>query len=323
MTTPLKIIFAGTPDFAVSALEACMASKHEVIAVYTQPDRPAGRGRKIKYSPVKQLAVNADIPVYQPKKLAKDETAQLEQLNADLMLVSAYGLLLPKEVLAIPKIGCINIHASLLPKWRGAAPIQRAIIAGDQETGISIMQMVEELDAGPVLKTFACDISATDTGSSLHDRLAKLAAKKIDRVLCQLQAQELVAVAQDHTRSSYAKKLTKQEANIDWHEKAYLIERKIRAFNAWPVAYTFLNDLRLRIWNADVAQIEHDVLPGSIISADKNGVLVATGDGAIDLTAVQQPGGKVISAQDFLNTHSLIGQCFTSAPVNNALHETA
>ena len=183
MNKSLNIFFAGTPDFAASALQACIASHHNVVAVYTQPDRPAGRGRKIYYGPVKQLALDAEIPVLQPKHFDSQQTEQLQNTNADLMLVSAYGMLLPKEVLNIPKFGCINIHASLLPKWRGAAPIQRAIIAGDQQTGISIMQMVEALDAGPVLETFTCDIKDHDTGSSLHDRLAEMAADEIVGVL--------------------------------------------------------------------------------------------------------------------------------------------
>ena len=323
MSKPLKIVFAGTPEFAASALAACIASQHEVLAVFTQPDRPAGRGRKIKFGPVKQLAVDANIPVFQPQRLEAEQFGQLERFNADVMLVSAYGLLLPKNVLDIPKLGCINIHASLLPKWRGAAPIQRAIIAGDQQSGISIMQMVEELDAGPVLKTFSCEITANDTGSSLHDRLASIAANEIANVLHQLQAKELNASPQDHEQSSYANKLSKQEANIDWQEDAILIERKIRAFNAWPVAYTFLNDQRIRVWRADVMQTEHDILPGSIITADKKGIQVATGNGAVNLISLQLAGGKVISAQDFINSHDLVGLRFSSEPINNALRASA
>ncbi|MEM7401963.1 MAG: methionyl-tRNA formyltransferase [Pseudomonadota bacterium] len=323
MSEPLKIIFAGTPEFAATALAACLASKHEVLAVFTQPDRPAGRGRKVKFGPVKQLAVDAGIPVYQPQRLEAEQFKQLEKLNADVMLVSAYGLLLPKSVLDIPILGCINIHASLLPKWRGSAPIQRAIIAGDQQSGISIMQMVEELDAGPVLKTFACEIAADDTGSSLHDRLAKLAAREIEDVLYQVQAGELSTIPQDHAQSSYAHKLTKQEANIDWNEDAYLIERKIRAFNAWPVAYTFLNDQRIRVWSADVVQIEHDMSPGCVISTDKKGVLVATGQGAVNFISIQLAGGKVISAQDFINSHDLVGQRFSPESIIKDLRASA
>ncbi len=323
MSERLKIIFAGTPEFAASALAACLASKHEVLAVFTQPDRPAGRGRKITFGPVKQLAVDAGIPVYQPQRLGAEQFGQLEAFNADVMLVSAYGLLLPKKVLAIPKLGCINIHASLLPKWRGAAPIQRAIIAGDQQSGISIMQMVEELDAGPILKTFSCDIAVDETGSSLHDRLANIAANEIIKVLHQLNSNELSAIPQDHEQSSYANKLSKQEANIDWQEDANLIERKIRAFNAWPVAYTFLNDQRIRVWGADALQTEHDMSPGCVISVDKKGVQVATGRDAVNLTSIQLAGGKVISAQDFINSHDLVGQRFSPESINNDLRASA
>ena len=323
MMKPLKIIFACTPEFAASALSACIASEHDVLAVYTQPDRPAGRGRKIKFSPVKQLAIDTGIPVFQPQRLEAEQIEQLKNFNADVVLVSAYGLLLPKKVVRIPRLGCINIHASLLPKWRGAAPIQRAIIAGDQKSGISVMQMVEELDAGPVLKTFSCEIDVNDTGSSLHDRLAEIAANEIVNVLYQLNANELRASPQNHAQASYANKLTKQEANIDWQENAQLIERKIRAYNSWPVAYTFLNDQRIRIWSADAMQIEHEKLPGSIISTDENVVQVAAGKDVVNLTSVQLAGGNVISAQDFINAHSLAGQCFSSQPVNNPMHASA
>ncbi|MDH3609746.1 MAG: methionyl-tRNA formyltransferase, partial [Gammaproteobacteria bacterium] len=236
MSKALNIIFAGTPDFAASALQACIASRHHVVAVYTQPDRPAGRGRKIKYGPVKQLAIDAGITVFQPQSLDQEQQNQIESLQADIMLVSAYGLLLPKTVLDIPKLGCINIHASLLPRWRGAAPIQCSIIAGDQKTGISIMQMEQGLDTGPVLQQFECEIQATDTGSSLHDRLASMAAAEIVQVLENLQDGKLIAQPQDESLVSYAGKITKQEACIDWQQSAAEIARKIRAFNSWPVA---------------------------------------------------------------------------------------
>ena len=323
MNKSLNIFFAGTPDFAASALQACIASHHNVVAVYTQPDRPAGRGRKIYYGPVKQLALDAEIPVLQPKHFDSQQTEQLQNTNADLMLVSAYGMLLPKEVLNIPKFGCINIHASLLPKWRGAAPIQRAIIAGDQQTGISIMQMVEALDAGPVLETFTCDIKDHDTGSSLHDRLAEMAADEIVGVLDRLQNKELHAVEQDETLVSYAKKISKQEANINWQQSASEIERKIRAFNTWPVAYSYLNDQRIRIWQAECLSEVNDNIAGRIISANKNGIQVATGDGVINLTTLQQAGGKIISAHDFMNAHDVSGLCFTSEARNNSIRASA
>ena len=312
----MKIIFAGTPDFAAAALQACVDSRHRVVAVFTQPDRPSGRGQKINFSSVKQLAIDADIPVYQPKRLVHEQWQLLKDFKADVMLVSAYGLLLPKQVLNIPKYGCINIHASLLPKWRGAAPIQRAIIAGDEQSGISIMQMVEELDAGPVLQQFVCDIKPFDTGSSLHDRLAKIAANEIVNVLEQLQKNELTPVNQDESQVSYANKLSKQEANINWQQNAIDIERTIRAFNAWPVAYSYLNGQRIRIWEAKLGVSTQKQAPGRVLSTSKQGILVASGEGAVNLTRLQLAGGKVISAQDYLNAHEVCGQTFTSTPID-------
>lgn len=323
MNKNLNIIFAGTPEFAAAALQACISSHHHIVAVYTQPDRPAGRGRKINYSPVKQLALDAKIPVFQPQRLELKQFEQLQKFNADLMLVSAYGMLLPKEVLDIPKLGCINIHASLLPKWRGAAPIQRAIIAGDQQTGISIMQMVEALDAGPVLETFTCDIKEHDTGSSLHDRLAEMAANEIVGVLDRLQNKNLHAVEQDETLVSFAKKISKQEADINWQQTASEIERKIRAFNDWPVAYSYLNDQRIRIWQAECLSEANNNIAGRIISTSKEGIQVATGDGVINLTTLQQAGGKIISAHDFVNAHDVSELCFTSEATNNSIPASA
>jgi methionyl-tRNA formyltransferase len=323
MTKALNIIFAGTPDFAASALRACIASRHHVVAVYTQPDRPAGRGRKINYGPVKQLAIDASIPVFQPQRLDKEQQTQIESLQADVMLVSAYGLLLPKAVLGMPKLGCINIHASLLPRWRGAAPIQYSIIAGDQKTGISIMQMEKGLDTGPVLQQFECEIQATDTGSSLHDRLASLAEAEIVQVLENLQYGKLIAQPQDESQVSYAGKITKQEACIDWQQSAAEIARKIRAFNSWPVAYTYFVQQRLRIWQAEESNTNSDKLPGSVLSCDKQSIEVATGEGAIKLIALQLSGGKIISAQDFINAHDVSELCFTAKPVGNPLRASA
>ena len=319
MSKALNIIFAGTPKFAASALQACIASKHHIVAVFTQPDRPAGRGRKINYGPVKQLAIDAGIDVFQPQRLDQEQFAQIKNLQADVMLVSAYGLLLPKELLAIPKLGCINIHASLLPSWRGAAPIQRSIIAGDLKTGISIMQMVEGLDAGPVLQQFECAIQAADTGFSLHDQLASIAAAVIVQVLENLQEGKLVAVSQDENQVSYAKKIAKQEANVDWLQSAVEIERKVRAFNAWPVAYTYFGQQRLRIWQAEVSGTSSDKSPGSILSADKQSIEVVAGTGVVKLIALQLAGGKVISAQDFINAHNVSKCSFTEEPMSNQL----
>ena len=330
MSKALNIIFAGTPDFAAAALQTLISSEHNVVAVFTQPDRPAGRGRKIQFGPVKQLAIDADIPVYQPKTLSQEQFTQIENMQADVMLVSAYGLLLPKQVLAAPKLGCINIHASLLPRWRGAAPIQRAIIAGDEETGISIMQMVEGLDAGPVLKKFVCKILDTDTGSSLHDRLASIAATEIVSVLEELHDNTLVTITQDENKACYAKKLSKQEANIDWQQSALEISRKIRAFTAWPIAYTHWGQQRIRIWEAHPSKVpiavtgaaNSDLPPGFIISS-KNSLEVVTGDGVLNLTALQLAGGKVIKALDFINAHDVDGAIFTARAVNEDLKASA
>lgn len=323
MSEALNIIFAGTPEFAASALQACISSQHNVVAVFTQPDRPAGRGRKIQFGPVKQLAIDAGIPVFQPKVLAQEQCTQIETIQADVMLVSAYGLLLPKQVLAAPKLGCINIHASLLPRWRGAAPIQRAIIAGDEETGISIMQMVEGLDAGPVLKKFVCKIATTDTGTSLHDQLAGMAASEIVGVLQGLQENNLTAKKQDGAQVTYAKKLSKQEANINWQQSALEIERKIRAFNSWPIAYTYLKQQRIRIWEAQISTTNSDLQPGSILSNDKQSIEVATGDGVLKVNALQLAGGKVISVLDFINAHDVAGELFTVEPMNDDLRASA
>lgn len=323
MSKALNIIFAGTPDFAASALQACIASRHHVVAVYTQPDRPAGRGRKINYGPVKQLATDASIAVFQPQRLDQEQQAKIESLQADIMLVSAYGLLLPKAVLDTPKLGCINIHASLLPRWRGAAPIQRSIIAGDQKSGISIMQMEQGLDTGPVLQQFECEIQATDTGSSLHDRLASMAAAEIAQVLENLQDGKLTAQPQDEILVSYAGKITKQEACIDWQLSAAEIARKIRAFNSWPVAYTYFAQQRLRIWQAEVSNTKSDKPPGSVLSSNKQSMEVITGEGAIKLIAIQLSGGKIISAQDFINAHDVSELCFTAGPVGDQLRASA
>lgn len=325
MSKVLNIVFAGTPDFAASALQACIVSKHNVVAVFTQPDRPAGRGRKIQFGPVKQLAIDAGIPVFQPEALSQEQFVQIEAMQADVMLVSAYGLLLPKEVLDAPKFGCINIHASLLPRWRGAAPIQRAIIAGDRETGISIMQMVKGLDAGAVLKKFACEILTTDTSSSLHDRLATIAAAEIVGVLEDLQENNLVATPQNETEVTYAKKLSKQEANIDWQQNALEIERKIRAFNTWPIAYTYWKQQRIRIWEAEISSVNSDLqldcLPGTVLNTNKQSIDVVTGDGILSLISLQLAGGKVISVQDFTNAHDISSQNFTVEPENDEIRK--
>lgn len=310
MTTGLKIIFAGTPEFAAKALQALLSSHHQIIAVYTQPDRPAGRGQKLRMSPVKELALQANIPVFQPTTLEKEECMRMAELKADLMLVTAYGLLLSTDALNTPKLGCINIHASLLPRWRGAAPMQRAIIAGDTQTGISIMQIVERLDAGPILYQIKCEISANDTTDSLHDRLAKMAAQEIVGVLQRLQNHELIPIPQEEHLASYANKLSKQEASIDWQESAKQIERKIRAFNSWPVAYTYLDASRVRIWEAVVHNTQSQQNPGSVVEISNKGIEVATGKEVLIIKKLQLSGGKAISAKDFINAHNIAHQRF-------------
>ncbi|TYL46486.1 methionyl-tRNA formyltransferase [Marinomonas sp. IMCC 4694] len=304
---PLRIVFAGTPDFAAASLKALLDSKaanhYELVGVYTQPDRPAGRGQKLVQSPVKQLALAHHIAVYQPVNFKLDEDkAQLAALDADLMIVAAYGIILPKAVLDTPTLGCINVHASLLPRWRGAAPIHRALIAGDSETGITIMQMEIGLDTGDMLLKAHCDITPTDTSASLHDRLATLGGTALIDSLEQLTAGSLVPEKQDDSLTCYATKLTKQEANLDWSMSAELIERHIRGLSPWPVAFTHSLAGVMKIHAASVASVSDEAsIPGDIIVVSKEGIIVATGQGSILVTDVQFAGGKRMSIQDALN----------------------
>ncbi|RKZ66328.1 MAG: methionyl-tRNA formyltransferase [Gammaproteobacteria bacterium] len=317
MSHPLRIIYAGTPDFSVVALEALIASEHDVIAVYTQPDRPAGRGRGMQASPVKETALQHDIPVFQPESL-KGEQAQAEllALNGDIMIVTAYGLLLPAAVLKTPRLGCINIHASLLPRWRGAAPIQRAILAGDKKTGITIMQMDEGLDTGAMLAVAQCDISDDDTGSSLHDKLMLLGAETLISALPEIAAKTNSGVVQDEVDTCYASKLTKAEAQIDWSLSAAEIQRAIRAYNSWPVSYCEYEknnkSAKLRLWQAEVITQDAgsaDIVAGTVIaeSAD-TGIDVMTGEQVLRITQLQVEGKRKMSVSDFLNANSLLGQ---------------
>ncbi len=308
MTQPLNIIFAGTPDFSVPPLAALLETEHNIIAVFTQPDRPAGRGRKLTASPVKQLALEHSIPVYQPKNFkAEEDLVQLEGLQADLMVVVAYGLLLPQRVLDAPRLGCINIHASLLPRWRGAAPIQRSILAGDSETGITIMEMEAGLDTGPMLLKKSCDIYAEDTGGSLHDRLSPMGAEALLEALPGIADGSLQAQVQDDSEAVYASKMNKDEAVMDWRLSAAELGRQVRAFNPWPVAQTTLEDKVLRVWEAEPLSGGSGEVPGKVVATDRNGIDVATGDGVLRIKTLQLPGKRAMSAADFLNAHSLEG----------------
>jgi len=303
----MKIIFSGTPDFAVPALQMLIDSKHKVCAVYTQPDRPSGRGRKLTPSPVKKLALEANIPVYQPETLKSEEDIkQLDALNADLMVVVAYGLMLPQAVLDAPKYGCINIHGSLLPRWRGAAPIHRAVIAGDDKTGITIMQVIKKLDAGDMLHKEACVIEPHHSSSDLHDKLSELGAVGLEKVLAQLEQGTVVAETQDESLVTYAAKLEKSESVLDWNLSAVELDRKIRGLNSWPVAQTIFDGKVLRIWNAVVSECDHDLAAGMVCRQGKR-MVVGTGNGCLDLLEVQLPGGKRMQMHAFLNAHDVDG----------------
>ncbi len=296
----LRVIFAGTPDFAAEALEALIDTSHEIVAVYTQPDRPAGRGRKLKPGPVKRLALEHQFPVLQPASLRAAETIEeLRAFDADVMVVAAYGLLLPPDVLQIPRYGCLNIHASLLPRWRGAAPIQRAILAGDTQSGITIMQMDAGLDTGAMLLKKSCPITQEDTSASLHDRLAALGAQAIVEALNQLS--DLKALPQDESRATYASKLSKTEALIDWHSSAEDLARRVRAFNSWPVAQTNVNGQTLRIWAAHPLAEQIEGAAGTVIRSEKQGIDVACGSGVLRITRLQPAGSKPMDAAAFLN----------------------
>ena len=297
----MRIVFAGTPEFAASHLQALLDAGREVVAVYTQPDRPAGRGQKLMLSPVKQLAQQHNIAVYQPQTL-RDPAAQaeLKTLNADLMVVVAYGLILPQVVLDTPRLGCINSHASLLPRWRGAAPIQRAVQAGDASSGVTVMQMEAGLDIGPMLLKVTTTITADDTGGSLHDRLAALGSQAVVEAVSKLAAGELRGEVQDDSLATYAHKLNKDEARLDWSRPAVELERLVRAFNPWPICHSTLNGEPLKMLAAQLD--EGKGAPGTVLAADKSGLTVACGEGALRLTRLQLPGGKPLSFADLYNS---------------------
>lgn len=301
----MKIIFAGTPELALPSLQALINSEHEIVAVYTKPDQPAGRGRKLLTSPVKQLAEAHHIPVQQPTTLRNtEEQALLKSFQADLMVVIAYGLILPKAVLETPRFGCINIHVSLLPRWRGASPIQQAILAGDTETGITIMQMDEGLDTGPILYQLPCSIKPTDTSQDLHDRLADLGAQALLTTLPQIAAGTCKPQIQNDKDTCYAKKIDKQDAEINWHHSAEIIDRQIRGYNPWPIAYTYLNTQPVRVWQAEIIQAPVTQQPGIIINANKNGIDVATGKHVLRLQKIQLAGGKCLAVSEVLNSRA-------------------
>lgn len=312
---PLKIIFAGTSAFAVPSLEALINSPYKINAVLTQPDRPAGRGLKLTPSPIKIAALQHQLPLFQPESLRDNQSIDLiRSLQPDLMVVVVYGLLIPKKVLDIPRLGCINIHPSLLPRWRGAAPIQRAIEAGDEETGVSIMLLDEGWDTGPILKQIHCPIEVQDTSKTLHDRLAQVSAELLLEAIHGYKDNTIHPVPQDKTRAIYAPKLEKLEGKINWHESALVIERKIRAFNPWPGSFTLWQGKLLRIWKAEVLPDNSKEIPaGSIIAASPQGLDVATAEGVLRIIEIQLPGSKLLSVKDFLHGQGkglILGESF-------------
>lgn len=303
MSTSLRIIFAGTPDFAARHLDALLTSGHQIVGVFTQPDRPAGRGKKLMPGPVKVLAETHGLPVFQPASLRPEENQKLvADLNADVMVVVAYGLILPKAVLDMPRLGCVNVHGSLLPRWRGAAPIQRALWAGDAETGVTIMKMDVGLDTGDMLYKLACPITAEDTSTTLYDKLADLGPQGLIETLQQLADNTATPEVQDEAQVTYAEKLSKEEARIDWSLSAAQLERCIRAFNPWPMSWLMIDEQPVKVWKASVINGNASAEPGTIIDASKNGIQVTTGEGILNLESLQPAGKKAMSAQDLLNS---------------------
>jgi len=303
VSTSLRIIFAGTPDFAARHLDALLSSGHQVVGVFTQPDRPAGRGKKLMPSPVKVLAEEHGLPVFQPASLRPQENQQLvADLNADVMVVVAYGLILPKAVLDMPRLGCINVHGSLLPRWRGAAPIQRSLWAGDADTGVTIMQMDVGLDTGDMLYKLSCPITDEDTSATLYDKLAELGPKGLIDTLQQLADNRVQPEVQDEALVTYVEKLSKEEARLDWSLPAAQLERCIRAFNPWPMSWLEIDGQPVKVWQASVIAGPVNAAPGTIVEANKQGIQVATVEGILNLESLQPAGKKAMSAQDLLNS---------------------
>jgi len=301
----MNLVFAGTPEFAVPSLKALLDAGHRMLAVYTQPDRPAGRGRKLAMSDVKAFALAHGLDVRQPVSLKPDsEAAALRSLQPDAMIVIAYGLLLPKSILDIPRYGCINVHGSLLPRWRGAAPIQRAIEAGDTTTGVTIMQMEEGLDTGPMLASAQIALEENDTAASVHDRLSRLGASLLVETLARLEQGTVTPQHQDNTLATYAAKLRKEEARLDWNQDATVLARRVRAFNPWPVAHTTLAGEPLRVWMA-ASESGDSGEAGTVLSADAGGIRVCCGRGVLCITQLQAQGGKPLTAREFLNGRAL------------------
>lgn len=299
----LNVVFAGTPEFGLPCLEALFHSSNRLQAIYTQPDRPAGRGRKLQASAVKEWALAHNLPVYQPLNFKTPESvAELVDLKPDVLIVIAYGLILPRAVLEIPRLGCINVHASLLPRWRGASPIQQAILSGDDQSGITIMQMDAGMDTGDMLCKVVCPISNLDTAGSLHDQLSAISAQPLLATLDTLAKNQIQAEIQNSELATYAHKINKEDALINWHDSAMAIDRLVRAFNPWPIAYTPIGEEILRIHQAQVIDVNSSEFPGTIISLDKKGLLIATGSKALLVTKIQFPGAKAISVADWLNS---------------------
>ena len=309
----LKIIYAGTPEFALPALQALIDSDHQVVAVYTQPDRPAGRGRKLQFSPVKECALQHDIEVVQPQTFKNQvDIEHFQSYAADLMVVAAYGILLPSVILQAPRLGCVNIHGSLLPRWRGAAPIQRAILAGDQQTGITLMQIDVGLDTGDMIAKSSMSIDENTTAAELHDALKVSGAELLMDNLEAIENSATDAQSQDDSAASYAVKLSKQEALIDWTKSAQLLHREICAFNPWPVSHTTLQGVNVKVWKASVSSQIASGSPGTVIAHNKQGVLVCCGEGVLSISEIQFAGKKRGTAEQLLNSRNLTNQVFTS-----------